>query len=71
MKRVVKASNTMTVTEKLHKLVDFLQEEGVSEHTMLEFFFDNLYSEDCYKMMIKLADECDVDLDDFYNYILK
>ena len=61
MKRVIKASTTMGKTEKLHKFVDFLQYEGVSEHTMLEYFFDNMYSEDCLKMMKGLADECDID----------
>ena len=71
MKRVIKASRKMGPTEKLHKLVDYLKSEGVTEYTMLEFFFDNLMSEDCYEMMKQLADECDVDLEDFYTYVLK
>lgn len=63
MKRMVKASKLNT-TEKLRKFVDFLSDEGVSEHTMLEFFFDSMTSDECLDMMKKLADECDVDYSD-------
>lgn len=61
MKRYINAS--VGYTEKLHKLINHLSYEGVDEHTMLEFFFDNLSSEQCYKMMLQLADECDIDVE--------
>lgn len=49
------------------ELIRYLSEEGVDEHTFVEFFLDTIPSEEMIDMMKKLADECDIDLDDFYN----
>ena len=62
MKRYVKAAKGRT--EQLHDLVDYLSREGLDEHEMLMFFFENLPSDQCYKMMVQLAGECDIDLED-------
>ena len=64
MKRYVKAS--IGPTEKLRKLVAYLNDEGVNDHTMVEFFFENIDSEKCIEMMKTLAEECDVDLAEFW-----
>ena len=64
MKRYVRAS--IGPTEKLHKLIDYLMHEGVDEHTILEFFLDTMDSEKCIEMMKTLAEECDVDLAEFW-----
>lgn len=64
MKRYIKAS--IGPTEKLRKLVAYLNDKGVDEHTMVEFFFDNMDSEKCIEMMKALAEECDVDLAEFW-----
>lgn len=65
MKRYVNAS--IGQTEKLHDLVAYLSQEGIDEHEMLMHFFDNLPSSQCYDMLIQLAEECYIDLEDFYN----
>lgn len=62
MKRVIRAS--LTPSEKLHKIVDYMLFEGVSEHTMLSFFFDELPAQQSMDMMYELARQCDVDLEE-------
>lgn len=59
MKRVIKAS--ITTAEKLYNFKQFLLDQGVSEHTMLEHFFDYLIAADSLEILKDLADECDID----------
>lgn len=59
MKRVIRASKT--TAEKLYNLEQFLLDAGVSEHTMLEHFFDYLPAADSLEILKDLADECDID----------
>lgn len=49
------------------ELIRYINREGVSEHDLIEFFYDNISSTEMIKMMKQLADECDIDLDEFYN----
>lgn len=47
-------------------LIRYLSSEGVDEHTFIEFFIDNIPSDKMIELMKQLADECDIDLSDFY-----
>lgn len=64
MKKFIKSSTSNT--RKLHQMIDFLSEEGVDEHTMLSFLIDEMTSDEGIEKMKKLADECDVDLEEFW-----
>ena len=48
------------------ELIRFLSEEGVDEHTFVEFFYDNIPADKMIEMLKQLADECDIDLTEFY-----
>lgn len=63
----VKASKFSGKAEELHELVEYLSFEGISEHTMLEFLFDNMTAQEGIDKMKQLADECDVSLEEFYD----
>lgn len=65
MKRYIRSSTSKT--EKLRRMIDFLSEEGVDEHTMLSFLIDEMTSDEGIEKMTKLADECDVDLEEFWD----
>ena len=60
MKRYINASKGQT--EKLHDLIMILMRNGIDEHEMFEFFLDQMTSEQCYKMLLQMAHECDIDL---------
>lgn len=49
------------------ELIRFLNREGVDEHTFIEFFYDNTPADRMIELLKQLAEECDIDLDDFYN----
>lgn len=61
MKRIIRASKELGATERLHRFIDNLQDEGVDEHSMFDFLLDNMTSEEGLKLMKKLADLSDVD----------
>lgn len=65
----VKASEKFdnSPAREAHELIEYLVDEGVDEHTIVEFFYDNIPADQMIKYMKQLADECDVDLDEFYN----
>lgn len=64
MKRYKK--DTIGKAHLLSLLIDYLQDEGISEHTMLEFLIDDMLSEEGIEKMKRLAEECDVDLEEFW-----
>lgn len=67
-KKVIKASSNFdSPAREASELIRFLNREGVDEHTMIEFFYDNTPADEMIKLLKQLADECDIDLDDFYN----
>lgn len=47
----------------IREIIPYLMNEGVSEHDMLMYFFENLPSSQTLDMMYKLAEECDIELD--------
>ena len=64
MKRYKK--DTIGKAHLLSLLIDYLQDEGVTEHTMLSFLIDEMNSEEGIEKMQKLAEECDIDLEEFW-----
>ena len=72
MKKLIKASrkNITSKAEELHRLADYLQQyESISEHTMLEHFFDYLPTEKSIEILKDLCRECDVDVEEVYEYM--
>lgn len=64
----VKASSKYdSPAREASELIRYINSEGVDEHTLVEFFYDNIPSDKMIKMLKQLADECDIDLNDFYN----
>lgn len=61
----VNAAKESPATE-LHKLIVYLNEQGVSEHEMLLYFFDYLPSTQCIEMLEQLAADCDINLEEEY-----
>lgn len=67
MKRVIKSSTDKAGARKeLAQLVRDLAWEGVSEHTMLTAFLDNLDPEVSVQVLTQLAEECDIDLEEIH-----
>jgi len=69
MKKYVRSATKLTDTEKLYKLIDFLKHEGVSDWTMLDFLLYNMSSQEGIEKMKELAEQCDVDVEEFWDSI--
>lgn len=73
MKKVIiraSKSKITTESEELHKLADYLQQyASISEHTMLEHFFDYLPAADSIEILKDLCRECDVDVEEVYEHM--
>lgn len=67
MKRQLKASTS--TTEKLHRFMDLMMDEGVDEHEMLKYIVDTLPSQTVYNMMKDLAWNCGLDVNELINEI--
>jgi len=69
MKKYIRSTRTLSDAEKLHKLVYFLRDEGVSYWTMLDFLLSEMSSQEGIEKMKELAAQCDVDLEEFWDSI--
>lgn len=61
MKRVVRAA-TESKAEKLHKLIVYMNSEGVDEHEMFLYFLDRLPTEQSIAILEDYAALSDLDL---------
>ena len=61
MKRVITSIEPVTNTFAMVELREAMEDLGVSEHVMLEHFFDYLTSAECIEVLKDLAVECDME----------
>ena len=71
MKKVVRASSNTAVAERAHDLLDYILDQGVSEHDMLEYLYDSVTTDGFISYLVYVADLCDIDIDQFDDLVKK